>query len=101
VPFDEMFGIGAEDSTGFNSILDTAYLTKEWSLPEKQVLLTGDGHWWISLDYRQGATPTVAWIDVEEGDELQLAGSFREFLDGLLPGSCVDGATARLKKPLG
>ncbi len=32
--------------------MDTHYMTKECGLPEKQVFLTGDGHWWIKLDYR-------------------------------------------------
>ena len=67
------------------NILDTAYMTEEWGLPPRQALLSGDGHWWITLDYRNGDTPTVAWIDVECGQDLQIAPSFSAFLEGLRP----------------
>lgn len=85
VPFDHLAGILTEagSSSPFN-LLQTAYMTKEWGLPPRQVLLSGDGHTWITLDYRQGASPSVAWIDVECGVELQLAPSFAAFLDGLV-----------------
>ena len=87
VLLDELFGIGTD---GGASILDTAYMTEEWGLPPGQVLLSGDGHWWITLDYRAGAAPSVAWIDVEVGEDLQLAPSFADFLAGLLPGDAFD-----------
>jgi SMI1 / KNR4 family (SUKH-1) len=49
----------------------------------RQVLLSGDGHWWATLDYRNGAVPTVAYIDVECDWEEQVAPSLAAFLDGL------------------
>jgi hypothetical protein len=61
------------------------YMTEEWGLPPRQVLLSGDGHWWITLDYRRSDVPTVAWIDVECGQDLQIAPSFAAFLAGLRP----------------
>lgn len=70
-----------------HNILDTEYMTNEWGLPPKQVLLSGDGHSWISLDYREGSEPAVAWIDVESDEDVRVAGSLREFLDGLVPSS--------------
>jgi SMI1-KNR4 cell-wall len=67
------------------NILDTHYMTKEWGLPEKQVLLTGEGHWWITLDYRKSDVPSVRWIDVECDEDLHVANSFEEFINGLVP----------------
>jgi hypothetical protein len=84
VPFDELFGLVLPSDKGPVSMLDTAYLTQEWGLPEKQVLLSGDGHWFITLDYRQGPAPSVAWIDTEVDQDIQLAESFAAFLAGLV-----------------
>ena len=67
------------------NILQTAYMTKEWDLPPKQVLLSGDGHTWITLDYRVGPVPAVTWIDLESEQEVHVANTFKEFLDGLIP----------------
>lgn len=84
VPFDELFGLLPPSDTGSVSILDTAYLTQEWELPEKQVLLSGDGHWFITLDYRHGSEPRVAWIDTELDQDVPVAASFPAFLAGLV-----------------
>lgn len=84
VPFDELFGILLPDETGFMSILDTPYLTEEWGLPENQVLLSGDGHWFITLDYRHGPEPRVAWIDTEMEEDVLVADNFSAFLAGLI-----------------
>lgn len=99
VPLEELFGIGRKGGpTGGHNLLDTAYMTKEWGLPPKQVLLAGDGHWWITLDYRKGSHPSVAWIDVEVDEDVQLASSFDEFLAGLLSAEAVNEETGTLKK---
>lgn len=91
VPVDVIFGIPGPDNRGrFDTgagILVTAYMTEEWGLPSGLVLLNGDGHWWIALDYRlYGATgpPTVVWIDVERDEDVQLAPSFEDFIAGLV-----------------
>jgi len=34
-------------------------------------------------DYRQGEEPTVAWLDMDCGQDFQIAHSFRDFLNGL------------------
>lgn len=73
-----------ETETALN-ILDTAYMIREWGLPEKQVLLSGDGHTWITLDYRKSDIPTVRWIDVESNEDIHVADSFDEFINGLVP----------------
>jgi len=99
VALNELFGIGSKEGpTGSHNLLDTAYMTDQWGLPPKQVLLAGDGHWWITLDYRQRSVPSVAWIDVEVGQDLQLAPTFDEFLTGLLLADAVDEETYKLKK---
>jgi hypothetical protein len=84
--FDELFGIvtDPEIDTGSN-VLESGYYTEEWDLPPRQVLLCGDGHTWISLDYRHGPVPSVVWIDVECEEEIQIAPSFAAFLELLVP----------------
>ncbi len=85
VPLSELYGIVTDPTidSGQN-ILDTAYMTSEWGLPDKQVLLTGDGHWWITLDYRNGEIPTIRWIDVECNQDIHIANSFDDFINGLV-----------------
>lgn len=99
VPLNELFGIGGKELSlvGGHNILDTGYMTKEWGLPTKQVLLAGDGHWWITLDYRMSNVPSVSWIDVEVDEDMLLARSFEDFLAGILPTEAVDPKTSRLK----
>lgn len=86
VPFDEMAGIVFGD-VPMQSIMATDYMTEEWGLHPRQILLAGDGHTWISLDYRDGPSPKVTWIDVECDEELVLADSFAQFYAGLVPSS--------------
>lgn len=85
VPLSELFGIVTDPTinTGQN-ILDTAYMTEEWGLPDKQVLLNGDGHWWITLDYRRSETPSVRWVDVECDQDIHIADTFDDFISGLV-----------------
>ncbi len=88
VPLHDLFGIVTDpDHRTAQNILDTAYMTEEWGLPPRQVLLTGDGHWWITLDYRAGDEATVAWLYVDLDQDFQVAPSFAAFIDGLLPDS--------------
>lgn len=63
VPLDMMMGIGRHD--GQLSLLDTPYLVKEWDLPSPLILLSGDGHYWIALDFRacgRQGEPSVTWF---------------------------------------
>ncbi|MFI0352896.1 SMI1/KNR4 family protein [Actinomadura sp. 9N407] len=83
VPFTDLFGIGRAEHTV--ALLDTPYLVKEWGLPPGLVLLSGDGHCWIALDYRAHHQPHVTWIDNEMKSELHLATDFRAFIEGLQP----------------
>lgn len=86
IPFYELFGIVTDPTIeSVHNILETDYMIKEWGLPKRQVLLTGEGHWWITLDYRNGENPTVRWIDVECGEDIHVADSFDSFIHGLVP----------------
>jgi SMI1-KNR4 cell-wall len=86
VPMNDLAGIVTDPAIRTaQNVLDTAYLTNEWGLPPHQVLISGDGHWWITLDYRKGDVPSVAWIDVECGQDIQIAPTFAAFLEGLKP----------------
>ena len=85
VPLTELFGIVLEkNSNSGHNIMQTEYLIKEWGLPEKQVLLSGDGHWWITLDYRQSENPSVRWIDLECNEDIHIADNFEDFINGLV-----------------
>jgi hypothetical protein len=88
IPLHDLAGIvtDPEIRTALN-ILETAYMTQEWGLPPRQALLSGDGHWWITLDYRNGDVPSVAWIGVECDEDIQVAPTFAEFLEKLRPRS--------------
>ncbi|MFD3930212.1 SMI1/KNR4 family protein [Streptomyces sp. NPDC058614] len=84
VPLDMMMGIGRHDDQ--LSLLDSPYLVKEWGLPSPVVLLSGDGHCWIPLDYRvcgRQGEPSVAWFDADWKSELTLAANFEAFMEGL------------------
>jgi hypothetical protein len=84
VPLSVLFGIVIDKSIKTaQNILQTQYMTKEWGLPKKQVLLCGDGHWWITLDYRKGNSPTVRWIDIECNQDIHIADTFDDFISGL------------------
>lgn len=75
----ELYGIGGE-----TSILDSDYLIEEWNLPKRIVLISGNGHTWIALDYRETKEcPPVILID-ENGEGItEIAQSFELFLEGL------------------
>ena len=69
-------------------MLDTPYLVQEWDIPTPVVLLDGDGHTWVALDYRAcgpAGAPAVTWFDVELERELPLAPDFRSFVERLRP----------------
>ena len=84
IPVTSLNGIGVGNSL---DILETPYFLKEWEMPAGLVLLDGDGHTWIALDYRQvepQGEPSIVWIDNELDEEIQVAPNFEAFLKGLL-----------------
>ncbi|WP_342462560.1 SMI1/KNR4 family protein [Bacillus sp. FSL R5-0286] len=79
IQFNYLLGI-AEDE----GIMDSAYLIKEWELPEGLVLINGDGHTWVAMDYRKTKeNPTIHYFDVEMEEDFKLADSFDKFIEGL------------------
>lgn len=85
VPLDASSGIITDPShRTAQNILDTEYMTTEWDLPANQVLLAGDGHWWITLDYRNGSEPKVRWLDVDSDEDIEIAANFDDFINGLI-----------------
>ncbi|MCF3105750.1 SMI1/KNR4 family protein [Streptomyces roseoverticillatus] len=88
VPFADLMGIGRRD--GMTSLLDTPYLVEEWGLPAPLVLLSGDGHYWIGLDYRicgRDGEPSVTWFETDLEGELVPADDFRSFVEALTASS--------------
>jgi hypothetical protein len=86
IPFTHLLGVGTGGRG--RSLLETPYLVTEWELPFPVVLLSGDGHYWIALDYRTRgplAEPSVTWFDTDSDTELPLAPDFRTFVEGLRP----------------
>lgn len=68
------------------SIFDSAGLVKEWELPTQLVLIYGDGHTWLALDYRCSDTePKVIVIESDEFNYLVVANNFNDFVKSLLP----------------
>ena len=86
VPFDHLFGLGPTGDAETITMLDTAYLVQEWDLPTPVVLLSGQGHYWVALDYRTSGPngePVVTWVHNEMEHELRLAPNFRTFVERL------------------
>jgi hypothetical protein len=75
---------------GEDGIADSLWLNETWEQPRELVLLDGDGHWWIALDYRAGSEPVVTWYDNEMGEDVRLADDFRSFVERLEPDEEAD-----------
>ncbi|CAM4151891.1 SMI1 / KNR4 family protein [Bacillus manliponensis] len=82
VSIDSIMGISLNEND--SSILESTYYIQEWEMPENLVLLCGDGHTWIALDYRETSeNPPIIFIDNEWEQIVQLAPNFATFLNGL------------------
>ncbi|MBG9822654.1 SMI1/KNR4 family protein [Bacillus safensis] len=79
IQFNHLLGIAEGEG-----IMDSGYLIKEWELPEGLVLISGDGHTWVAMDYRKTKeNPAIHYFDVEMEEDFKLADSFDEFIEGL------------------
>lgn len=88
VPFDHLHGIAPPGRELSMALQDTGYLVREWGLPSPVVLLSGDGHTWVALDYRDcgpDGDPPVVYLDADLGQELRVAPGFRTFVESLTP----------------
>jgi hypothetical protein len=82
--FHELMGVEADG----RGLFGVPYLRQEWCLPDWAVMLSGDGHTWIALDYRGREQPGVVWMASADEDDappevIELAPTFEGFLDGL------------------
>jgi hypothetical protein len=84
------------DPEGF-SILSSPIVIDELCLPNKLILLEGDYHSWIALDYRDNKDiPSVAYFYEDYSEEemkwgsIEIAPSFDIFLTKLFRGSTLD-----------
>lgn len=85
---DELLGISEDDGQG---ILTTIYMREEWDLPEDIILLSGDGHSWVFLDYRGDKDQaSVSYIDLETEEDYMIARNFTEFMNGLYAGGSIE-----------
>ena len=86
IEFDYLLGLGKKEG-----ILESQYLIKEWGLPDNLILIHGDGHTWVALDYRDtNENPPVHYFDSELQENFRLADSFGEFLSKLYTDDSVD-----------
>ncbi len=61
------------------TILDSPALAREWGLPEFVLPIEGDGHVWLSLDYRQPSEePAIVLCFSESGEIIPVARTFGE-----------------------
>ncbi|MEC2402297.1 SMI1/KNR4 family protein [Bacillus subtilis] len=79
IEVDHIRGIGKD-----LGILESEDLIKEWGLPQRLLLIQGDGHNWVALDYRlTNENPPVHYFDLELNNDFKIADSFGEFLSKL------------------
>lgn len=91
-----MYHMDGIDPEGF-SILSSPIVIDELCLPNKLILLEGDYHSWIALDYRDNKDiPSVAYFYEDYSEEemkwgsIEIAPSFDIFLTKLFRGSTLD-----------
>lgn len=77
-------GLGTETESkdtsewGNSALLESKMYCEEWGIGEGYLLLHGDGHEWLALDYRaKTAEPSVVALkqdgdDVEDGEEFEV-----------------------------
>ncbi|MGG7220385.1 SMI1/KNR4 family protein [Bacillus sp. ATD] len=79
IEVDHIRGIGKD-----LGILESEDLIKEWGLPQRLLLIQGDGHNWVALDYRlTNENPPVHYFELELNNDFKIADSFDEFLSKL------------------
>ena len=81
---DYLFGVSHRKYEG---ILKTLFYSKEWNLPKNVVILAGDGHWWLVLDYRNytGDNPPLSLLDSNYDLDVFVSEDFSVFLNKLKP----------------
>ncbi|WP_303983752.1 SMI1/KNR4 family protein [Niallia circulans] len=74
-------------------IMQTDYYLKEWEInKERVILLSGDGHEWLALDYSTSEEPKVVYILTDEDEVIELYETFSKMLKALyIEGEEVEG----------
>jgi len=76
---DHLFGIKKGEG-----ILQTDYFVKEWGINRKNIILIcGDGHSWIALDYNSREEPSVIYIETDEERITEIYPTFQAMLESL------------------
>lgn len=80
IPITFIYGIKKKQG-----ILQTQELLKEWEINEdKFIIISGDGHYWIVLDYRTSKEePKITFIDTEFGLTEVIFDSYKEMVEAL------------------
>ncbi|MED5223230.1 SMI1/KNR4 family protein [Bacillus safensis] len=79
IQFTHLRGIAEDDG-----IMESEYLIEEWDLPKGLILINGDGHTWVAMDYRKTKeNPPIHYFDLEMEEDFKLADSFDELIKGL------------------
>ncbi|MCL1950600.1 MAG: SMI1/KNR4 family protein [Turicibacter sp.] len=84
VQIEYFLGVSDKNCEG---ILQSKFLIQEWELPNKIVLFSGDGHWWLAFDYRNhnGSNPPIVYLDSDYAMDEIVANSFDELIKKLKP----------------
>lgn len=73
--------LGIKENDG---IMETDYYVKEWEIKRRNIiLLSGDGHEWLALDYDKTEVPKVIFIQTDNERIIELYSSFDEMLENL------------------
>ena len=76
---DSIAGVGLN-----KGLIESKALLKEWGGEDEQLIaFAGDGHFFLAFDYREGATPKIAYIDTDTEEIDVLFDSFRQFTEAL------------------
>ncbi|KAB7673140.1 SMI1/KNR4 family protein [Bacillus sp. B1-b2] len=76
---DHLLGINKNEG-----IMETDYFVKEWEIKRKNIiLLSGDGHEWLALDYNSSEEPKIIFIRTDEDLVIPLYDSFEKMLENL------------------
>ncbi|MFE4898202.1 SMI1/KNR4 family protein [Peribacillus butanolivorans] len=80
IPLHYLYGIKKN-----KGIFNSKVLLKEWGIKEKAfITISGDGHTWTVLDYRNNKIePEITFIDIEENKITVIFKSFKEMIDNL------------------
>ena len=87
------------DKDALDSVTATSYMTTEWRLPPDLVLLAGNGHTWLALDYSKPGEPSVVIARADEPELFKIAENFTALLSQLVPYEAVwDADGVRIDK---